>query len=128
MLHLLLAVRLCSPDSVQCEREHEDRKEGYAQGVLVDLERQTPSPDRPGSVGTTLVLSIVGVRVLRIRVFGFGRTPLVEKGGQHHVGAHLEELALPVLENGLDEVTAPQVLDVADGRPSVLFLSAVEVK
>ena len=70
VLHLLLAVRLCSPD-----------KEGYAQGVLVDLERQTSPLDRPGSVGTTLVLSIVGVRGLRIRVSGLGRTPLLEIGG-----------------------------------------------
>jgi hypothetical protein len=111
---------------VQGEREHEDRKEGYAQGVLVDLERQTPPPDWPGSGGA--VLTVIGVRVLRIRVFRLGRTPLVEKGGQHHVGAHLEELALPVLEDRLDEVAAPQVLDVADGRPSVLHLGAVIVE
>jgi hypothetical protein len=70
-----------------------------------------------------LVTCLVGV--LRIGISGIRRTPLVEKGGEHHVEAHLQKLALPVLEDGLYEVAASQVLDVANRLSPVLLLGAV---
>jgi hypothetical protein len=73
-----------------------------------------------------LVTSLVGV--LRIGISGFRRTPLVEKGAEHHVEAHLQELALPVLEDGLYKVAASQVLDVANRFSPVLLLGAVVVE
>src|SRR5215208_1743205 len=73
-----------------------------------------------------LVTCLVGVG--RIGISGFRRTPLVEKGGKHHVEAHLQELALPVLKDGLYEVAASQVLDVANWLPPVLLLGAVVVE
>jgi hypothetical protein len=41
---------------------------------------------------------------------------------------HLQELALPVFEDGFDEVSASQILDVTNRRLPVLLLGAVVVQ
>ena len=46
-------------------------------------------------------------------------------GGEHDVHAHLQELALPVLEGRLDEVAGPQVAAEGDRLAAVLGLLVV---
>jgi hypothetical protein len=54
-----------------------------------------------------------------VRILRFGGAALVQKDGQEHVGRHLEELRLPVLERGLGEVAGAEVLAHGERRFTV---------
>lgn len=54
-----------------------------------------------------------------------GGSPLEEECGQHHVHAHLEEFAFPVLERRLVKVVAQQIVTERDRLPAVLQLFGV---
>ena len=62
-----------------------------------------------------------------LQALGLGGALLAQDGRQDDVGAHLQELALPVLEHRLDEVAGAQVPDVADGGAAVVLLPVVVV-
>ena len=72
--------------------------------------------------GWLFVLRIVLPWILRLR-----RALLEQEDRQQHVGGHLQELTLPVLEDRGDEVTAGKVGAEADSRQRVkaelLFIS-----
>ncbi len=95
----------------------EEQGEGDGERVLVEREDQPAPLHRPRRGFATSRGSRILVDGLffpgRLR---FRRSPLEEEHGEQHVGAHLEELAFPVLERGFAEVTGSQVLGQRERR------------
>src|SRR5215207_7547708 len=110
------------------EREHEQGEEDDTQGVLVELKRPTTFTHCPGDVGAHVFAVTSVIRVLHLRVVRLSRTSLEEDSGKHDVKTHLQELALPVLEEGFDDASASQILGVANRRSPMLLLGAVVVQ
>ncbi len=103
---LLFDLRTPAARQVQGEAHNEQGAEGDRQGVAVQRLPEPPLADGPRG----------GTRLNTIFFLGFVQWPgfsgpLLAKGdSQQNIHAHLEELALPVLERGADEVPALEVL------------------
>ena len=54
-----------------------------------------------------------------------GRSALEQECGQDDVGRHLQELALPVLEDRRGEVAAPEILQQPERRATMLYEDGV---
>ena len=78
---------------------------GSTERVLVDGEPQPTLPDRTRCFGIAEMPPRVLVDFFRfIEALRFGRTFLAEPDRQIDVGAHLEKLALPVLEERFEKM------------------------
>ena len=93
----------------------EQRDQGDAEGVRIELQQQAAAVDWPGASGSSaLVRRSFVLGVVLVGLLGLRRALLEQEHGQQDVGRHLEELALPVLEHRRDEVAAGQVIQKAD--------------
>jgi hypothetical protein len=106
----LLVVGLRPAGGVQRQRNDEQRTERQRQRVLVEREPPASPADGSGSIRIFHVIPrILVLRGFRVRILRFRGSPLEQPGRQHDVHRHLEELALPVLEDRLDELPARDV-------------------
>src|SRR5689334_22144501 len=84
--------------------------------MRVELQQQAAAMNGPRCIriaamgGGRLVL-----RVRLIRLLGFRGAFLKQKDRKQNVSRHLEELALPVLEHGRDEMAASEIGQKVDG-------------
>ncbi|MNS50354.1 hypothetical protein D3C72_829990 [compost metagenome] len=109
MLQRLLRRRSRALGPVEDEGSEEKDHKRQTQGTGIDGPREgAPAQGRGRSRLVGLGLKI-GVARRRLGVPGFRRTLLDQEGGQDHIGRHLQELALPVLEDGRQEWSAAEV-------------------
>src|SRR4029453_13053313 len=100
-------------------------EQGERERVLLHRQREPAATHRAGRLGVVALLARVGVGLVAVRLLGLRRALLDQPRGEQHVDAHLEELALPVLEGRLDERAAGQVLGVGLRWLAVLLVVAV---
>ena len=87
------------------ETDHEQTKENQTKRIRVEGFRQAAHAHGHRRVG--VLLTAFGVFILGlwgVRVLGLSRPPLEEERRQYDIGAHLQELALPILEERAQEV------------------------
>ena len=125
----LLAVLASTGHRVQDEGRREDAEQRQRERVLVENEDDAAGANRPGDLipsirpaGISVLGRRIGVRVLRL-----GGASAEKEGRQQHIRAHLQELALPVLEDRFAEARSREVLRQGDRRHRMLDLLAVVV-
>jgi hypothetical protein len=126
MRHLVGGIFGKATEGVADPREEEEENEGQAQGMLVEPQDPPAALDRPGCV------RVVG-KVARIGIDEFGdtrssrlRRPLLnEARRQQHEYGHLQELALPIFEERLPDVTSGEIGGHGDRCLSMLRLFIV---
>ena len=91
---------VASPE-MQDERGNEEASQSDAQRVGVEEAHEAARGGRGWRVRSFLFLPV--------RIPGLGRSALEQERGQNHVGRHLQEFALPILEDRGCEVAASEV-------------------
>jgi len=110
------AVRSKSADTAEEQHREQDQ-----QGVLVQHEHDPAPAHRPRSLRVVGVPpGVIVLRALFVQGLGLARPLLEQEHREHDVRAHLQELALPVLEGRLGEVPARQEAPERHGRLAVL--------
>ena len=110
MGHLVGCIFGKATEGVANPRDKEEENEGQAKGMLVEPQDQAAALDGPGCVRVVGEVARIGIdefpdtRSPRLR-----RPLLNETRRQQHEHGHLQELALPVFEERLPEVTGGKI-------------------
>src|SRR6185295_1153081 len=111
----LFVVLDSTAERMEAERERKKREEREREGVLIDPQHPTPAADWPRCLRITAVQPWVLVTFARpVEGSGLSRTLLPQFHRDQDERAHLQELALPILEQGFDEVPAREVAAQGD--------------
>ena len=119
VLVLLGAVLVGAGDGVTDEGGDEQHGEGDEQAVLVEVSQAPPRRTGHGASGSSRCSRGSSSRGSSCSCFD-SRTFLQEEHGEQHEGAHLQELALPVLERRFGEMARREIPPVAEPGLAVL--------
>src|SRR5215213_3790210 len=126
VLPLLLVVPGTARRRMTDKRDQEQKQEGETQRVLVYGEPPAPGPHRPRRARVVPVrVRIFFHRVGAVVLLRFRRAALVEEYRENDVEPHLQELALPVLEDGLAELARAYECSERDLALAMLSLLVV---